>query len=123
PATGLGKGQGPGVMRSRLYLTAAQVPFLRERHGRVEATDENELADWLLQWLGSWGWGHKGLRLMTADQVEFMAGEAADISLPGTVGACSQLSRYSLARLREHSHLRSSYLDLHLPHVRQAFLL
>src|SRR5581483_10979322 len=58
PATGLGKGQGPGVMRSRLYLTAAQVPFLRERHGRVEATDENELADWLLQWLGSWGWGH-----------------------------------------------------------------
>jgi glycosyltransferase involved in cell wall biosynthesis len=121
--TGLRKGRAPGVMLSPLNLTTAQIPFVKERDGRVEAADEDELADWLLAWLGSWGWGHRGLRLMTADQWEFLSGGQMNVHRPGTVGAVSELNRYCRARMREHESLRSDYPDQRLPHVRQALML
>lgn len=121
-ATGLPKGRVAGVLGEPLTLTVAQRFFVEHQHGKVEAADEDEMADWLLAWLGSWGWGHKGLGLMTPAQIEFLT-ESAHSYDAGTVGAVSQLNRFCCARLREHSAMRDRYPDLHLPHVRLAAML
>jgi glycosyltransferase involved in cell wall biosynthesis len=123
PATGLPKGRAGGVVGSSLTLTAAQCEFVSAMAGRVEAADDDELADWLLAWVGSWGWGHKGLRLMTAPQVRFLREGATDAFAAGTIGAASYFNRYVRARLRERTSLREAYPELHLPHVRQALML
>ena len=105
-----------------LPLTQAQVAFLRKRFEAQEliASDEDQYAGWLLAWLGSWGWGHRGAVSLTRQQRAFLVGQPS--AKPSTVGELVRYNPFVAARLREHDELLRCYPDQHLVDVRLATL-
>ncbi|MCU1621240.1 MAG: hypothetical protein JWL79_85 [Frankiales bacterium] len=120
PNTGVRKGRTTSLLP--LPLTAAQVEHNRDRGEPLLANSDEQYADWLLSFLGSWGWGHRGRVLLTQEQIGFLQGLPKSAKA-GTVGEVCELSRFALARIREHPALASAYQDLHVFHVRLQVLM
>ncbi len=117
--TGLAKGHGGALVD--LPLTRMQRHELASRGAATVAGSEDELADWLLRWLGSWGWGHRGRALLTSEQLRFLRGAPAGPA--PSIGEVTSLNAFVSARQREHDILRGRYGDLKAPHVRLALML
>jgi glycosyltransferase involved in cell wall biosynthesis len=106
PATGVPRRRTFSV--EPLWLTAAQFSDLQHRDRPVATADEDEYADWLLSWLGSWGWGHRGDVLLTAAQRRFLV-SPHKAPAPDTVESVCTPNRFVTARLREHPELAARY--------------